>query len=640
MITELFPAQSMSYKIASSASPSFIENMLPLDVLAAVASQTLRNEITPSPGREKISTENKKWFKKSLSSDHFTLDEVRALPTKSLVLKFSEMKSDELTKKYSYKCMLIPEKCTVVYKSFGNEKKAFDKIKDHLLHHVAHLMTESESKGSKNKFFTSVPLFPTKCTEKSPKRSSLKVPKKQQALLTKVLPNTESRTVFKTTKRKSTYVVNKLKKKFSKDFPSLNHFDTRKMEKTVVKKGTNHKFSFEAAEKKSRKSPQQKSVYRKLNDSVDLSPSTTNGSYNKFTPVQNEEECESNVQIDPNFDALYEACVSVYDDIMTKEKAEQEIKKEPGTSLLESDDHSIVTHDHTYAAIDEAKKNEKLSHEVKRCASETQKFVPGVKRFTVPSQLIIKTPPFPFVHTPLLPDLAEIKEIGMNEVDCSENMLQSEGDSSFIRTKVKSEKFSDEDSRIDSASVLECVENRVNVKQTNSISSKNSFTAAENDENLENMQKCEKELALKYIAKLYAKKKKQSNGSLICQICKDKYFTAQATLIHHYRSHAGIKPYTCNICSSTFTRQHSLNYHMLIHQNLSRFTCAHCGRTFRHPSHYKEHLRRHTGEAPFHCRDCDLHFKTRNTFKRHLRTRHQKLLTSHGLKDMSSDSSP
>ena len=93
--------------------------------------------------------------------------------------------------------------------------------------------------------------------------------------------------------------------------------------------------------------------------------------------------------------------------------------------------------------------------------------------------------------------------------------------------------------------------------------------------------------------------------ALECHICSPpRPFTAPSTLLSHYRSHAGICPFVCNICSAQFTRQHSLNYHLLIHNNETRFTCDTCGRKFRHPSHFKEHLRRHTGESPYECYIC------------------------------------
>ncbi|XP_014478467.1 PREDICTED: zinc finger protein 37-like isoform X2 [Dinoponera quadriceps] len=140
----------------------------------------------------------------------------------------------------------------------------------------------------------------------------------------------------------------------------------------------------------------------------------------------------------------------------------------------------------------------------------------------------------------------------------------------------------------------------------------------------------EREMALAYMERI--KKKGNPTGSnLQCRICDPpRTFTAPTTLVSHYRSHAGIKPYECRICKAVFTRRHSLKYHMLIHSNQTRFTCTDCGKKFRHPSHFKEHQRRHTGEAPFGCDDCGQRFKTRNTYKRHLKTRHGKILTTTG----------
>ena len=43
---------------------------------------------------------------------------------------------------------------------------------------------------------------------------------------------------------------------------------------------------------------------------------------------------------------------------------------------------------------------------------------------------------------------------------------------------------------------------------------------------------------MKFIKELKGKKKNE-NIPLVCKICRDKTFTATATLMYHYRSHAG-----------------------------------------------------------------------------------------------------
>ena len=47
-------------------------------------------------------------------------------------------------------------------------------------------------------------------------------------------------------------------------------------------------------------------------------------------------------------------------------------------------------------------------------------------------------------------------------------------------------------------------------------------------------------MALKCIRELRSKKK--DGVPLVCKICKSKMFTATATLMYHYRSHAGNHP--------------------------------------------------------------------------------------------------
>lgn len=220
-------------------------------------------------------------------------------------------------------------------------------------------------------------------------------------------------------------------------------------------------------------------------------------------------------------------------------------------------------------------------------------------RAHVPVHMVIATPAFPYVYVPLLPNTSSIVEVAEQDDESS----------------VKSEDESDSEPDI----ALEAPRQHGQRSPRKSV-----------DRRAPDSGDFERRLALKHIRALRSKRKDE-RGPLVCKICKTKMFTAQATLMYHYRSHAGIKPFNCKICEATFTRQHSLNYHMLIHNNKSRFACEDCGRNFRHPSHFKEHLRRHTGETPYECADCKQRFKTRNTYKRHLKTRHNKILTAQGI---------
>lgn len=652
-----FVSQNMAIDLASNLSCFEFQNMLPLDVLAAVASEKLRDEIH-SPDTPKIKTSSivKKHVKKS-STNVLTFEDIKCMPTKLLIDKFSEMTSDELTKKYSYRCILLPQTCSTTFKSFGNEKKACDEMKSHLLLHVRQLTMEYES----NKGITDVVFIPkspnsnSKCAEKLSK----KYLKKQQTSPNSVLPRTYSPKTSKKTKT-SPFSVKTSKKKLNenKKYASelKNDYYKTKVENdssVYLNDGPSLKQFYDNCFLPCDNYLPAKRAKNEILEELDQGCDSEHySSYSRHLKIAFFTDVEVKEEISESLSGSEQVS-----DLNDSNSSHEAIRSTPSPTITTNSDKSIAfLQDHNYVCLDDTKSDKMLSSEFKNMPRKYEDPFLHLTR-NEPPPYVIKTPPFPFIHTPLLPEVAEILEIrlmdmsSVYEIDSYPHYVNYLGGTSSPKSdagEVPSDEFSsDHEDKYSEAvfykfnnpstSVLECVENIENKKHSSSCVPKNEISASENDENLENLQKDEKELALKYIAKLHSKGKKKISDSLICQICPDKHFTAQATLIHHYRSHAGIKPYICKLCSSKFTRQHSLNYHMLIHQNLSRFTCNFCGRTFRHPSHYKEHLRRHTGETPYHCTDCNLHFKTRNTFKRHLKTRHGKLLTAGGIEDLNAE---
>lgn len=217
-----------------------------------------------------------------------------------------------------------------------------------------------------------------------------------------------------------------------------------------------------------------------------------------------------------------------------------------------TDNKSDLVEDHCYTSSDGPK--------VKTKASEKgDKNMLKVKKRSVDATEVIATPAFPFIYEPVLPNISQVVEIGSTVNHKTDDMQRT-----FNPT-------------INETLVDELNANALQLKR----------------------------LALQYINDIRVKNRGQTDkSSFRCKICIDKTFTSPTTLIYHYRSHAGVKPYECSLCKATFTRQHSLNYHTLIHLNKSRFVCDECGRNFRHPSHFKEHMRRHTGETPYECTDC------------------------------------
>ena len=227
----------------------------------------------------------------------------------------------------------------------------------------------------------------------------------------------------------------------------------------------------------------------------------------------------------------------------------QEIKSE-NECLITSRDS---VEDHCYTSLDGPKVKSKPFDKIDEKVSEN-------RRKCVNATKVIATPAFPFIYEPVLPNISQVIEIGSSVQNNRKNW-----------DKISSDQ-----------TISDCVVDELNANTLQL-----------------------KRLALQYINDIRVKNKGQTDkSSFRCKICADKTFTSPTTLIYHYRSHAGVKPYECSLCKATFTRQHSLNYHTLIHLNKSRFVCDECGRNFRHPSHFKEHMRRHTGETPYECTDC------------------------------------
>lgn len=118
---------------------------------------------------------------------------------------------------------------------------------------------------------------------------------------------------------------------------------------------------------------------------------------------------------------------------------------------------------------------------------------------------------------------------------------------------------------------------------------------------------------------------------LICRLCDPpRSFTAYSTLLTHYRSHAGLKPFECSICQATFTRQHSLNYHLMTHENKTRFNCPNCNKKFRHSFHFKEHMKKHVAAVQFNCTLCETVVGTLSILRKHLKTKHNKIIHTNG----------
>ncbi|XP_046402500.1 uncharacterized protein LOC124168349 isoform X2 [Ischnura elegans] len=508
--------------------------------------------------------------------DMLSLDQIRELSAHHLLKCFSDFDGNELKRTFTYTCVLDPARCQEKFSSFGSELKARQQMKSHLMEHVNKL-SEEASMGS----------------------------------------HFAAETV-QSRQRRKVDLANALSKKKKVALRTIGQsMKTSCSAKDDVKpRGGNASSS---------RIPCVDSVAREVKSELKLNHGGTSrlaGYLQEHSVKMEKGLIKEEERADPSGSATTMEIVSV----KTENGSYREVamKVEDPVALM---DHNYVLPGSDFPSGDDLKgqglmggksqdwhceKNESLlKSAIKTGLEEKSKSTSAeLNKFMVSETL----------HNMIMVCVLEEEKLQLKQLPCVGSEMDVKTGQPKGLVKKEMESGSEEDSRemkvISSNNNIERDEYRMKKKPKG----KAKFIG---------QSKAEKEMAIQMIEAI--KGRVTSLESLECQICNPpRSFTAPTTLISHYRSHAGIKPYECRLCRSVFTRQHSLNYHMLIHSNQTRFTCSDCGRKFRHPSHFKEHRRRHTGESPYECSDCMYRFKTRNTYKRHMRTHHGKMLTPSG----------
>ena len=102
-----------------------------------------------------------------------------------------------------------------------------------------------------------------------------------------------------------------------------------------------------------------------------------------------------------------------------------------------------------------------------------------------------------------------------------------------------------------------------------------------------------------------------------CVTCKKLFSTPHGLEVHVRRTHAGQRPYACDICHKTFGHAVSLSQHRAVHSQERSFTCKQCGKSFKRSSTLSTHLLIHSDTRPYPCQYCGKRFHQKSDMKKH-----------------------
>jgi len=597
-MTENAPGPSNGRTIKQEEEPSF-GFFDSLDILATIATQELKignksEDQAHSPDyadydmdddpENRQSGKGSVQPKKLAEMDLVNMEQIKSMSANTLVRIFAETDFDEMKKMYCYSCLLMPGECRSKFQSFGNESKAKKEIRQHLEDHVDNLMERGRHD------FTAEPILARKRRIKDlttfvskpqfPKRKMFPI-KTEPQNETEPCCEKENADLLYVKKRKEDLVP--LLSEISND-QELKRYRIKKEAVETVESQANVETeevvqSIEIAPQKPVE-VKQEYIDNKARKEVKAPEQSPNSKSIRI--AIDEDHCYAfkpgrvKAEYWPEYD-LYNTATA-FTSTQEDDETYDQIKETSDLASVEAIESCPVIMEEEYAY-------EEAYH---------QEYV--IENDETPKTVEVITPPEKKEPSPEYTTI-----VYQEQVDDPSEQYYTE---TIVTDVVSAEEFYGQNH--------DYSEGKPPVR----IKNKRTVAAVSSED---------KRLALNAMDEL--RSRGATTDDLMCRLCDPpRPFTAYSTLLTHYRSHAGLRPFECSLCGATFTRQHSLNYHLMTHANQTRFTCPHCNRKFRHPTHFKEHVKKHGEVVQFLCNFCPASLSTQSQYRKHSKMRHNKTI--------------
>lgn len=102
-----------------------------------------------------------------------------------------------------------------------------------------------------------------------------------------------------------------------------------------------------------------------------------------------------------------------------------------------------------------------------------------------------------------------------------------------------------------------------------------------------------------------------------CTVCFKKI--KESSMKQHFRTHAGLRPYPCDVCGTCFTRKSDVYRHKrVVHKKVKPYICKMCDKTFPHRNLLLVHLQNHSNHVNYECSTCGFKFGKKEYYDSHI----------------------